>query len=92
MTAADWTKRHAELWADLVPDRGQASTVQGEIIRMTGRLADEANRNGNVNWDAGHENWCDYLESTLTGVWTSAGSSHAPFPGRGARDVRDVAA
>jgi hypothetical protein len=66
MTAPDWKERHAKLWADLVPDRGQASTVQGEIIRITGRLADEANRNGNVNWDAGHEVWCDYLERTLT--------------------------
>jgi hypothetical protein len=60
-----WPKRHEELWDALVPARGQAPTVQGELIRVTGRLADEAHRNGNMNWDEGHEIWCDFLEATL---------------------------
>ncbi len=62
-----WMKRHAELWERLVPRSGQADTVQGELIRVTGRLADEANRNGNNNWDEGHELWCDFLEAMLLG-------------------------
>ncbi len=63
-----WMKRHAELWERHVPNSGQADTVQGELIRVTGRLADEAHRNGNVNWDDGHELWCDFLEATLLDV------------------------
>jgi hypothetical protein len=50
-----WMERHAELWERLVPRSGQADTVQGELIRVTGRLTDEAHRNGNTNWDDGHE-------------------------------------
>jgi hypothetical protein len=60
-----WMKRHEELWGRLVPNSGQADTVQGELIRVTSRLTDEAHRNGNMNWDDGHELWCDFLEATL---------------------------
>jgi hypothetical protein len=45
-----WT-RHARLWDELVPPNGQAKTVQGEVIRVTGKLTREAYRNGNMNWD-----------------------------------------
>lgn len=61
--------KHAEefkrLWESLVPDGGQASTVQGELIRSVGRLRDEAERNGNANWDEGHELFCDFIEITF---------------------------
>lgn len=53
------------LWQSLVPDSGQASTVQGELIRSVGRLRDEAERNGNANWDEGHELFCDFIEITF---------------------------
>lgn len=47
---ATWKTEHSRLWRELVPDSGQASTVQGELVRITGKLTDEAYRNGNLNW------------------------------------------
>jgi len=35
----------------LVPGRGPASTVQGEVIRIVGRLRHEIEGNGGGNWD-----------------------------------------
>ncbi|MBN1610284.1 MAG: ankyrin repeat domain-containing protein [Polyangiaceae bacterium] len=46
-----WQKQHAELWDLLVPGSGPARTVQGEVIRISGRIADEMVRNGGINWD-----------------------------------------
>lgn len=50
--AATWEDRHHELWQLLVPSSGAAATVQGEVIRISGRLSDEIDRNGGGNWDA----------------------------------------
>ena len=36
----------------LVPFGGAARTVQGEVIRISGRISDEVDGNGAVNWDA----------------------------------------
>ncbi|WP_165185375.1 ankyrin repeat domain-containing protein [Caulobacter soli] len=47
-----WQDQHQELWTLLVPSQGPASTVQGEVIRIAGRVADEVDRNGAANWDA----------------------------------------
>lgn len=47
----DWGQARRRLWTKLVPATGQAKTVQGEVIRITGKLTDEAYRNGNCNWD-----------------------------------------
>lgn len=49
--AARWEDRHQELWALLVPSSGAAKTVQGEVIRISGRLHIEVAENGGVNWD-----------------------------------------
>jgi len=40
-----------KLWGYLVPSSGKAKTVQGEVIRIAGRIEDEINRNGGYNWD-----------------------------------------
>ncbi|HYC97874.1 ankyrin repeat domain-containing protein [Brevundimonas sp.] len=50
--SVSWQDQHQELWALLVPSKGAAATVQGEVIRIAGRVADEIDRNGGVNWDA----------------------------------------
>jgi hypothetical protein len=42
------------LWKAHVPKRGQAHTVQGELMRTVEKLRDEAKRNGNVNWRDDH--------------------------------------
>jgi hypothetical protein len=51
MKAAQWEGQFAELWALLIPPSGAAATVQGEVIRIAGRMADEVHRNGGANWD-----------------------------------------
>lgn len=50
-TAPTWQKAHRELWDLLVPSGGPCETVQGEVIRVTGRISDELYRNGGGNWD-----------------------------------------
>ena len=52
VTTQGWQKQHHELWELLVPSQGAAKTVQGEVIRITGRVADELYRNGGANWNA----------------------------------------
>lgn len=61
----DWKKEHARLWKELVPPTGQADTVQGELIRIAGKLTDQAFRNGNMNWDADHERMWRYIGETI---------------------------
>lgn len=54
-------ERFGRLWRELVPPSGEAETLQGEIVRSVGRLEDEYNRNGNVNWEpAGYH--CEFVE------------------------------
>ena len=33
-----WQKQYDELWEMLIPSSGPAKTVQGEVIRITGRV------------------------------------------------------
>jgi len=56
------------IWAAYVPDRGQADTVQGELLRAVEKLRDEAVRNGNLNWDEGHRTLGEFLGRELTGA------------------------
>ena len=49
---APWQDQHEMLWDMLVPSNGCAATVQGEVIRISGRIAREINGNGGANWDA----------------------------------------
>jgi hypothetical protein len=39
--------------------------VQGEVIRCIGKAADEAYRNGNLNWESGYERLIRFLATTL---------------------------
>ncbi len=47
-----WTEQYNELWDMLVPGTGAAKFVQGEVIRIVGRLRHEILDNGGMNWDA----------------------------------------
>ncbi len=51
MSSATWQEQHDELWAWLVPSKGAAQTVQGEVIRVTGKISYEIMDNGGGNWD-----------------------------------------
>ena len=54
------------IWQTFVPKRGQAETVQGELLRSVEKLRDESTRNGNMNWDSGFEILLQFAESRLT--------------------------
>ena len=56
-----WQKQHNELWELLVPSQGAAKTIQGEVIRITGRIADEFYRNGGANWNADYRKMLNAL-------------------------------
>ena len=53
------------LWQNYVPKSGQADTVQGELVRAIEKLRDEAQRNGNINWDNGHLILSNFVKETL---------------------------
>ncbi|WP_217698753.1 hypothetical protein [Sediminibacterium ginsengisoli] len=51
MTAEEYLKIGQFIWKTYVPKSGQAETVQGELLRAIEKLADEAQRNGNINFN-----------------------------------------
>lgn len=66
MRKEEWRSEFNRLWDELVPPEGQANTIQGELVRASGRLADEAYRNGNLNFDKGYRLLCGYVREHLT--------------------------
>lgn len=54
-----WQKQHAELWELLVPSRSYAQTLQGEVIRISGKIAREIKDNAARNWDEDYKNMLD---------------------------------
>lgn len=65
-TPGRWEDQHQELWELLVPSSGAARTVQGEVIRISGRIHDELERNGGVNWDSDYRKMADAFLDHLT--------------------------
>jgi Ankyrin repeat len=57
--STDPQEQHQELWHLLVPSSGAAATVQGEVVRIAGRICDELERNGGVNWDQAYKKMAD---------------------------------
>lgn len=67
--ATQWQGQHEELWALLVPPSGPAKTVQGEVIRITGKVARELLDNSAANWDAEYKKLIDaYLDYIKRGT------------------------
>lgn len=50
VTGDRWEDRYGQLWDLLVPSGGPAATVQGEVVRLAGRIAHEIDGNGGINW------------------------------------------
>lgn len=46
-----WQKQYEELWDFLIPSSGSAKTIQGEVVRISGKVRDEIYRNGGGNWN-----------------------------------------
>lgn len=63
--AASWQKQHEELWDLLVPSSGKASTVQGELIRISGRISNEIEGDGGANWDGDFSKMAGYFVKLL---------------------------
>ena len=59
-------KIHDMLWDYLVPGEGSCKTVQGEVIRITGCVADEVYRNGGANWSRGYRKMVNNLPQYLS--------------------------
>jgi hypothetical protein len=53
------------VWHELVPKEGQATSVQGELLRAVQVLRWEAEYNGNKSWDEGCEKLWRFLKTTL---------------------------
>jgi hypothetical protein len=51
MTSEEYLETGKFIWKTYVPKSGQAETVQGELLRAIEKLADEAQRNGNINFN-----------------------------------------
>jgi len=62
----NYDKTAKVIWQKLVPSRGQADTIQGELLRAIEKLRDEAQRNGNVNFHKNcHSLLLKFLKETL---------------------------
>jgi hypothetical protein len=58
--------QHRALWHALVPAAGHAPTVQGEVIRASGRIGHELLEMGGVNWDEDYRVMLAHLPVLLT--------------------------
>ncbi|MDN8599265.1 ankyrin repeat domain-containing protein [Citrobacter enshiensis] len=71
-----WNEQYATLWSMLVPSSGAAKTVQGEAIRITGKISDELQRNGGANWDTNYRDMLAALPQYFqTGMPLNEGQS-----------------
>lgn len=62
-------RQYGELWDRLVPDSGQCQTLQGEVIRIAGRVGHEVFDNGGINWDRSFGKLLDqYLSVVRSGL------------------------
>lgn len=61
----NWLDQYKDLWNLLVPKQGKALTIQGEVIRICGKLEYEILDNGRINWDNDFELMCKELRKYL---------------------------
>ena len=69
VNSTTWQEQHFELWQRMVPSSGAAQTVQGEVIRISGRISREIVENGGANWDSDYKAMAKtFLEFVRTGI------------------------
>ncbi|QWX82523.1 ankyrin repeat domain-containing protein [Cellulophaga sp. HaHaR_3_176] len=61
-----WEKQYEELWDFLIPSSGSAKTIQGEVVRISGKVRDEIYRNGGGNWNTDFKKMLDAFFSYLS--------------------------
>lgn len=59
LSGGSWEQNYSDLWGYLIPSQGPALTVQGEVVRIAGRIADELLRNGGGNWNRAYRQMCN---------------------------------
>jgi ankyrin repeat protein len=65
LTGETWEKRYEQAWELLVPSSGRASTVQGEVVRIAGRVNDELLRNAMGNWNKEYQKMLNAISGYL---------------------------
>lgn len=60
-----WQSQYQYLWDFLVPSTGACRTVQGEVIRINGRISSELLDNGGIHWDRDFHAMLDALPGYL---------------------------
>ena len=53
------------IWKNYVPKSGQASVLQGELLRELEKLRCEAQDNGNINWDSDFSHFCKFIKEII---------------------------
>jgi hypothetical protein len=63
-----------QIWSNLVPATGPATTLQGELLRSVERLRDEAQQNANANYRKDHRRMAVFVRNTLvrSGIFDKA--------------------
>jgi hypothetical protein len=79
-------EQYITLWDYLVPSSGKCATVQGEVIRITGRIGDEIYRNGGLNWDSDYRKMLKALQEYF-GMGTSLDSADMEQVGKSAKAI-----
>lgn len=77
-----WEDAHQELWELLVPSSGAANTIQGEVIRISGRIHIELYHNGGANWDADYRKMASSLLALL--------GSNCALPAEALEEARQI--
>lgn len=70
-------EQFSELWDLLVPGMGPADTVQGEAVRIVGRVTAEIHGTGGANWDTEFARMITALPALLSAHTASAAQSTA---------------
>lgn len=65
LTGDTWEKRYMQAWDSLVPSNGSTATVQGEVVRIAGRINLELLRNAMGNWDKEYRKMLTAISSYL---------------------------
>ncbi|MDE6598342.1 MAG: ankyrin repeat domain-containing protein [Clostridia bacterium] len=63
--SSGWRAQYKELWQMLVPGSGKAKLLQGEVIRITGKISHEILDNGGANWCGDFRKMLDALSVYL---------------------------
>ena len=61
-----WQEQFGELWDSLVPGNGPAISVQGELIRISGKISHELLDNGGINWDEDYQKMLESIEKYVS--------------------------